>query len=148
MGQGQAPVERHDVVEVLAGVTVLAVGVVDQALQAPVAPVVPAQRHLHGQVDAVQTGRLVRVLEYVELVGRPTRTPHGIDVVANPSVVGRGLELPLTSRRVPVEGHRDRVCLLRLEIDISDVAIAVTDEVVHDRCHGPGRPGVALVQVG
>ena len=37
---------------------------------------------------------------------------------------------------------------LRLEINITHIAITITSHVVHDRCHRPGRPGVAFVEVG
>jgi hypothetical protein len=44
-----------------------------------------------------------------------------------------------------VQGGGNRVRLFRLEIDIAEVANAVTDQVVHDGSH---RPGIALAEVG
>jgi hypothetical protein len=40
------------------------------------------------------------------------------------------------------------VGLFRLEVGVADIAVAVADEVVHQRRHLPGRPGIGLVQAG
>ena len=124
MGQGQLGVERHDVVELVVGVAVLAVGVVQQALQAEVAERVLDQRHLAGDVDAVETCGLVGVLQDDELVvvvgtgvqEAPAGAAHGIDVVVDPGVERRDLEVPSDDRQrasrrwrrayAPVSGFR------------------------------------------
>ena len=109
-----------------------------------------------GQVDAVERRSLVHVAQHREVVdhGHGTRhvagrVPlHGIDVVVDARVVGRDDDAPaLVVGRVPVGGDARSACDLRLQLDVAEVAVAVANEVVHERRHLPGRPGVALVEV-
>jgi len=156
MREGDLGVERHDVVQAVVGVAVLALGVAQLPGQAEGAGGGVGDRHLARQIDAIQPRCLVGVAQDHELIlerhggGRIGHVVplFGVDVVVHARVVGRGLELPGFIRRVPVQRGRERMGGFVLQIRIAEVAVAITDEVVHLLRHHAGRPGIALVQIG
>jgi hypothetical protein len=76
MGQRGLAVERHDVVEVVAGVPILAVGVVSKPLSAELAEATGRASGMRPERSRpYKRGRLVGVLEDDELVGRASGWP-------------------------------------------------------------------------
>src|SRR3569623_60028 len=149
--QGQLRVQRHDVVQVVTRIPVFAAGDIHDAAYDEITIRGRAGgEEMAGKVDANQPGRLVDVLEHVELsVGAAGAAAACVDVVPDMRVVGRDAHAPgFLPGIVPVGGKAQRVRHLRLEVEVADIAVAVADEVVHDRRHGPGGPGVAFVQIG
>ena len=156
LGQRQARVRRHAVVEAIAGGPVFPVHPGQRALQREDPEPGLRQARLAGQVEAVQPRVLVHVLQHREgIAHRHAARGIGVgvpldrvDVVGDRGHVGRGLQFPAAVGGVQVEGHRCSERALRRQRQVADVAIAVADEVVHDRGHGPGRPREDFVQPG
>ena len=148
LGQRQGHVERHDVVKAVIRIQVLALGIVQEALEAEPAKVILEEGHLARDIDAVELRLLIGILQDIEGVGNPDRRLDGIHVIGDIGVIGRRLNFPVTLRGMPVEGRREGIGLFRFQIDVADIAVTIAHRVVHARGHGPGGPGVALIKIG
>ena len=157
MIQRQLHVERHDVVEIVAGREVSAAGVADQTLGLQGAEAAALdQRQLAGHVHTIDAGALVIQTEIEETVGArgadlaDLGAGNGVDVVVDIGIVRRQLEAPAFLRRiVPVTGNADGVRHFRVEVEVADITVAVAIPVVHVHDHAVAvRPGVAFIQIG
>lgn len=62
LSQCQLAIERHDVVQVVARIPVLAARITEQAFQPELSHPGLGQGHLAGKINPVEAGRLIRVL--------------------------------------------------------------------------------------
>ena len=116
------------------------------------------QQPVAGHVGAQQARILVHVAQQHELVvGRGVsaaalagRAALGIHVVRDAGQVRAHRQPPalLILGMMPVAADTQRVGHFRLQVRIAQVAVAVTQEVVHTCGHGVGGPWIALVQAG
>ena len=118
--------------------------------------IAPSQQPMSGHVDAIEQRGLIDVLEEHEGIGRrrvrlaalsEVAAPR-VDEVVNPRHVAGRFHAPDARAGVmQVDRAAEGVGHLRLQIDVADVAIAVADEIVHQRRHRIRRPHVALVEI-
>ena len=160
---GQARVERHQGIQVLARVAVFAADVAQSPFQRPAAParavgqlrhardVQPLQAHIlvgHAQIDKALLGAGIGG-------GARAHRAHAAaaalcaDVVVHLADVGRDRQAPLFAAGiVPMGGGAQGVGGFGAQVQVADVAVAIAHPVDHAHGHAAGGPGVALIQAG
>ncbi len=157
----QFGVQRHHIVQVVAGGFVFTPNVAQQAGCRKVAVGgFLGQRVMAGNIQAINAGGLIDEPEIDEPIchvqvclstsaSRGAGTTFSIDVVVDVGVVGRHFQAPLLLRGiVPVERCAECVGNFGLQVEVAHIAVAITGPVDHAHRHAAGRPGVALVEVG
>ena len=97
---------------------------------------------------AVGRGGVGRAATAGHHAGACSGTACGINVVFYVGDVWGGLKLPATFRVVPVHPNAQGAGNFRLEVEVSHIAIAISEQVVHQHHHACSRPGVALMKIG